>query len=138
MDVYNSKISAFMAAIGTGFVWLFGSWDVPMITLLVFIALDYLTGLAKAFINKQLSSEYGSKGIIRKTLILVILIVAVSIDRIIGHDWFFRSAVCFWYIANEGLSILENITALGVPIPEKLKEALLQLKEGNKKYSERG
>lgn len=136
--MYNGKINFILSSIGTCFVWLFGTWDTPLMILLLFIALDYVTGLAKAFLNKQLSSEYGSKGIIKKSLILVILIIGVCVDRLIGHEWLFRSAVCFWYIANEGLSILENITVLGVPIPTKLKEALLQLKEGNKKYSERG
>lgn len=137
MNIYNERINIIMATIGTFFVWLFGAWDLPLMTLVTFMVLDYITGITKAFINKQLSSEYGSKGIVKKSTIFIILIVAVSLDRLLGQGWVFRSIACFWYIGNEGFSILENVIAIGLPVPEELKNALIQLKKGNKKYSEK-
>lgn len=137
MNIYNERINIIMATVGTFFVWLFGAWDLPLMTLVTFMVLDYITGVTKAFINKQLSSEYGGKGIVKKSTIFIILIVAVSLDRLLGQGWVFRSIACFWYIGNEGFSILENVIAIGIPVPEELKSALIQLKKGNKKYSER-
>lgn len=137
MNIYNERINIIMATIWTFFVWLFGAWDLPLMTLVTFMVLDYITGITKAFINKQISSEYGGKGILKKSTIFIILIVAVSLDRLLGQGWVFRSITCFWYIGNEGFSILENIIAIGIPVPEELKNALIQLKKGNKKYSEK-
>ena len=98
------------------------------------MTLDYITGFTRGYINKELSSDVGLKGIARKCVIFVVLIVAVMLDRLMNTgNWLFRSLVCYFYIANEGLSLLENSAALGVPIPTKLKDALAQLKEGNKK-----
>lgn len=121
-------------ALGTGFTWLFGAWDMPLITLVIFMALDYLTGVIRGYINKELSSDVGLKGIARKGVIFVVLIVAVLLDRLLNTGiWFFRTLVCYFYIANEGISLLENCASLGAPIPDKLKDALIQLREGKKK-----
>ncbi|NLK94011.1 MAG: phage holin family protein [Clostridiales bacterium] len=123
-----------IAGIGTGFTWLFGTWDTALIVLIVFMALDYATGLLRAYINKEVSSDVGLKGIARKTVIFVVLIVAVLLDRLLNTGtWVFRTLVCYFYIANEGISLLENCSGLGLPIPDKLKDALAQLKDGNKK-----
>ena len=98
------------------------------------MALDYTTGFTRGYINKELSSDVGLKGIARKCVIFIVLIVAVMLDRLLNTgNWVFRSLICYFYIANEGISLLENAVALGVPIPEKLKDALAQLKEGKKK-----
>ena len=99
------------------------------------MALDYITGITRGYINKQLSSDYGFRGLYKKISIFYILILAVLIYRLIGHGFMFRSLVCFWYTANEGTSILENAAAIGLPIPQQLVDALVQLKQGNKKYS---
>ena len=134
MEKLFDYLRILVVAIGTGFTWLFGAWDTPLVVLIVFMTLDYITGFTRGYINKELSSDVGLKGIARKCVIFVVLIVAVMLDRLMNTgNWLFRSLVCYFYITNEGLSLLENSAALGVPIPTKLKDALAQLKEGNKK-----
>ena len=89
---------------------------------------------AKAFIKKEISSAIGLRGIARKSLILIVLIVAVLLDRLINNEtWLFRTVVCYFYIANEAISLLENAAGMGLTIPAQLQEALIQLKSGNKK-----
>lgn len=129
-DSFNTII----AGILTGFTWLFGAWDIALIVLITFMTLDYATGVLRGIVNKELSSDVGLKGIARKAVIFIVLIVAVMLDRLLNTGtWVFRSLICYFYIANEGISLLENCAQLGVPIPEKLKDMLVQLKEGNKK-----
>lgn len=129
-NIFNTII----AAIATVFTYLFGSWDIALSVLVLFMLLDYATGVLRGYINKELSSDVGLKGIARKTVIFVVLIVAVSLDRLMNTGtWVFRTLVCYFYIANEGISLIENCGALGLPIPTKLQDALIQLKEGNKK-----
>lgn len=123
-----------IAALGTGITWLFGTWDTALVVLVCFMVLDYFTGVLRAWTNKEISSDVGLKGIARKTVILIVLIVAVLLDRLLNTGtWVFRTLICYFYIANEGISLLENCAGLGLPIPEKLKEALVQLKDGEKK-----
>lgn len=123
-----------IAALGTGITWLFGTWDTALIVLVSFMALDYLTGVLRAIVNKEVSSDTGLKGIARKTVIFIVLIVAVLLDRLLNTGtWVFRTLICYFYIANEGISLLENCAGLGLPIPDKLKDALVQLKDGEKK-----
>lgn len=123
-----------IAALGTGITWLFGTWDTVLIVLVSFMALDYLTGVLRAIVNKEVSSDTGLKGIARKTVIFIVLIVAVLLDRLLNTGtWVFRTLICYFYIANEGISLLENCAGLGLPIPDKLKDALVQLKDGEKK-----
>ena len=134
MKIYNLEISSIFAVIGTGFTWLFGSWDTALAVLVVFMILDYATGLLRAYVNKTVSSSRGLKGIARKAVIFVVLIVAVLLDRLLNTGtWVFRSLICYFYIANEGISLLENCAGLGLKIPTKLKDALIQLGEGQKK-----
>lgn len=134
MDNIENIFKGLVAGLGTVATALFGAWDMALIVLVSFMVLDYCTGLLRGYINKELSSDVGLKGIARKSVIFVVLIVAVLLDRLInGENWIFRTLVCYFYIANEGLSLLENCTSLGLPIPNKLKEALAQLKEGEKK-----
>ena len=134
MEKLFDYIKLLVIALGTGFNWLFGVWDIPLIVLVVFMVLDQLTGVIRGYVNKELSSDVGLKGIARKCVILIILIVAVMLDRLLNTgSWMFRTMVAYFYIANEGISLLENCASLGAPIPEKLKHALIQLKEGKKK-----
>ncbi|HAT4147496.1 MAG: phage holin family protein [Veillonella sp.] len=134
MDKIFDYLKFIVITLGTGFTWLFGAWDTPLIVLVVFMVLDYITGLTRGYINKELSSDVGLKGIVRKAMIFIVLIVAVMLDRLLNTgSWMFRTLVCYFYIANEGISLLENGAALGLPIPEKLKDALVQLREGKKK-----
>ena len=99
-----------------------------MIALVVFMALDYITGLMCAVIDKKLSSTVGFKGICKKVLILMLVGVANVVDiHIVGTGSALRSAVICFYLSNEGVSVLENAGHLGLPIPEKLKAILAQL-----------
>lgn len=134
MDKIFEYFKYFIMMIGAGISWLFGAWDIPIIFLVIVMILDYITGILKAKINKELSSEVGLKGIARKFLILAIIMIAVLMDRLLNTGtWVFRSLACYFYIANEALSILENASVLGLKIPDGLKSALIQLQEGNKK-----
>ena len=132
-------LKTLIATVGTGLTWLFGAWDTALLVLVVFIALDYVTGLLRAYINKEVSSSTGAKGIAKKAVIFIVLIVAVMLDRLLNTgNWLFRTLVCYFYIANEGISLLENCAGLGLPIPAKLSEALSQLKDGEKKDINKG
>lgn len=125
-----------IAILGTCATWLFGTWDTVIGILALFIGLDYITGVIRGYVNKELSSSVGLRGIARKAVIFIVLIIAVALDRLMNTgSWVFRTLICYFYIANEGLSLIENCGALGLPIPDKLKDALAQLKDGEKKAS---
>ena len=129
-----SYFKGVVVSVGTGLTWFLGTWDTALAVLVCFMVLDYVTGLLRAYVNKEVSSSVGLKGIARKAVIFVVLIVAVLLDRLLNTgNWVFRTLICYFYIANEGISLLENCAGLGLPIPDKLKEALSQLKEGEKK-----
>lgn len=121
--------NAIVSAIATTFVFLIGGFDVAMSCLLIAIALDYVSGILKAFINKNLSSEIGLKGILKKVGILVIVMLGVLVDRVAGETGAIRTLVIYYFVANEGLSIIENLGEAGLPIPKKLKNALKALKK---------
>ena len=113
---------------------LFGGLDGFLITLLVFMLLDYISGVLLAVVQKRLSSKIGFKGILKKVMILILVAVGTMLDQfILVEGAFIRTLVIFFYIANEGISLLENAALLGLPIPEKLKEVLEQLKESESK-----
>lgn len=127
-------INSVIAAIATGAVYLFGGFDVALNCLLIAIVLDYITGIIKAYIKKELSSEVGLKGILKKVGVLIVVMLGVLVDRVTGETGAVRTLVIYYFVANEGLSIIENLGAAGVPIPAKLKKALKALKkESNKK-----
>lgn len=128
MKIFDSVV----AIIATFFTYLFGGWDVALSILITFMILDYITGVIWAYIQKNLNSEVGFKGLVKKCTILIVLIVGAMLDRLLNSgEWVFRTLVAYFYIANEGISLLENISNLGVPIPAKIKDALEQLnKEG--------
>lgn len=131
----NPLVSSIFTAV-VGFVtWLFGGWDTLMCVLVALMALDYITGLMVAFQNKELSSSIGFKGLFKKVAELVVVMVAVQIDIATNQGGsYFKNIVCLMFIANEGLSILENTGNLGVPLPEALTKALKQI--GNKAETE--
>ena len=118
-----------LAGIGTGLVYLCGGFDVAMQCLLVAIVLDYISGIIKAFVLKQLSSSIGFKGILKKFGVLVVVALAVLIDRVTGESGAIRTLVIYYFVANEGLSIIENMGLAGLPIPKSIKEALKALKK---------
>lgn len=128
------KITSSIIAVCGGLAnYIWGGWDVALKTLLLFMLLDYITGLICATKNKQLSSVIGFNGILKKVMILIVVAVAVSVDAIMGVGGLTRSLVIFFYVSMEGISILENAARMDVGIPEQLKEILLQLKDGEKK-----
>lgn len=134
MDNLLNYSKGVVAIVGTALTWLFGAWDTVLMVLVCFMVLDYCTGVVRAFINKEVSSDIGLKGIARKAVILIVLIVAVLLDRLLNTGtWVFRTIVCYFYIANEGISLLENCAGLGLPVPESIQNALIQLKDGEKK-----
>lgn len=107
-----------------------GGFDGALEALIIFVFVDYLTGVFCAINEKKLSSEIGFKGILQKMLIFLLVIVANIVDsRIIGEDRLLRTAVIFFYLSNEGISILENSARLGLPVPDKLKDFLAQIKD---------
>lgn len=126
-------ICSILAGIGTGLVYLWGGFDVAMQCLLIAIALDYVSGIIKAFVLKQISSTVGFRGILKKVGILVVVALAVLIDRVTGESGAIRTLVIYYFVANEGLSIIENAGKAGLPIPHSIKEALQALKrQGDK------
>lgn len=127
-EIYNSII----AIVLTTFVYLVGGLDVAMITLLVAIVLDYISGVIKGYVTKQLSSQTGFRGIVKKVAILIIVMLAVLVDRVTGDTGAIRTLVIYYFVANEGLSIIENLGQAGVPIPQSIKKALKALKKENK------
>jgi toxin secretion/phage lysis holin len=125
-EIFN----AIVAGIGCMFTYVFGGWDTCLKVLVVFMLLDYITGVIGAIIQKKVSSAVGFYGILRKMTILMVLIVAVLLDRLLlGSAWMFRTLVCYFYIANEAISLLENAVKIGIPIPNKLVDILEQLKK---------
>lgn len=127
----EKQIFSFIAAtLGTIVSYAFGNWDTVLIVLVSFMAIDYLTGVIAAVIQQQIDSHIGFRGILRKSTIIFVLIVSVLLDRLLNEGtWVFRTLVCYFYIANEGISILENVGKCGVPMPEKLLKTFEQLKK---------
>lgn len=128
MNKMEKFFNSLVAVLATFFTYIFGSWDLALQVLIVFMVLDYLTGVLHAYLIGQLSSEVGFKGLVKKLMILVVLIIGVMLDRMLGNGtWVFRTLVCYFYIANEGISLLENVGNIGIPIPNKIRNALEQL-----------
>ena len=119
--------SAFGGFIG----WFLGGNDGFIYALLAFVVIDYITGIMCAIADKELSSEVGFKGICKKVLIFALVGIGNLLDiYILGQAGIMRNVVIFFYLSNEGVSILENASHLGLPVPEKLKEILKQLHNG--------
>ena len=128
IDIIWAKVQAAIAAIGGYLGYFVGGVDGLMTALLIFMVLDYITGLMCAIADKQLSCAVGFKGICKKVLILMLVGVAHIVDlHVVGTGDALRSAVVCFYLSNESVSMLENAAHLGLPIPEKLKSVLAQL-----------
>jgi len=128
IDIIWAKIQMAVAAIGGWLGYFLGGMDGLMIALIVFMVLDYITGLMCAIADKKLSSAVGFRGICKKVLILMLVGVAHIVDlHVVGTGDALRSAVMCFYLSNESVSMLENAAHLGLPIPEKLKSVLAQL-----------
>ena len=130
IDIIWAKIQIAVAAIGGWLGYFLGGMDGMMIALIVLMTLDYVTGVMCAIVDKKLSSAVGFKGICKKVLVLMLVGVANIVDvHVVGAGSALRSAVVCFYLSNEGISMLENASHLGLPIPEKLKDILAQLHE---------
>lgn len=124
--------ASIVAGIVGGFLcqWL-GGWDVILKALVALVILDYATGVLKAIANKSLSSSIGFKGLIRKIVIFIVVATAYIIQGVVGDAIPLREVVIVFFICNEGISLLENASEF-IPIPERLKETLIQLRDKDK------
>ena len=138
IELVWSKIQIAVTALGGWLGYFLGGMDGMLIALIVFMALDYITGVMCAIVDKNLSSAVGFKGICKKVLILMLVGVANIVDvHVVGTGSALRGAVICFYLSNEGLSLLENAGHIGLPIPDRLKDILAQLhKRDDKKEDE--
>lgn len=119
------------AALGGAVGAVMGGFDGFLYALIVFVVVDYLTGIMVAVLKKELSSEVGFHGIFKKVVIFALVAVGHIVDLyVIQNGSVIRTAVIFFYLSNEGISILENASVIGLPVPQKLKDVLEQLKDG--------
>lgn len=122
------EIQLGLSAIGGWLGWFLGGMDGLVYALLAFVVVDYITGVMCAIVNKKLSSEIGFKGIFKKVLIFALVGIGHLIDsNLVGTGEAIRTAIIFFYLSNEGVSLLENATRLGLAVPPKLKDILIQL-----------
>ena len=134
MEHLMAKIDGAAAVLGGLCGWFFGGFDGFFYALIAFTTIDYISGVMAAWERKELSSAVGFRGIRRKVMIFALVGIAHVIDaEFFGHGDVLRDAVAFFYLANEGLSILENAVEIGVPAPEFLKEKLMQIHGGAEK-----
>ena len=137
MKEFWNTIQLIFTAVGGWLGWFLGGCDGLLYALLIFVTLDYLTGVMCAVADHKLSSEVGFKGICRKVLIFLLVGIGHILDtHVIGTGSVLRTAVIFFYISNEGVSLVENAAHLGLPIPEKLKAVLEQLHDRAEKEDE--
>lgn len=122
-EVFNNIFSVAVTIL----VYVFGGLDIALQSLLVLMFIDYITGVLSAYYNKKLSSKVGIKGILKKVSYLCIIALSVVIDKLTGQSGVIRTLVIYFFVGNEGLSILENISQMGVKLPKKLLESLEQL-----------
>lgn len=128
MKEFWNTIQLIFAAIGGWLGYFLGGCDGLLYALIAFVVIDYLTGIMCAISDHTLSSEVGFRGICRKVLIFLLVGIANVLDiHVLGNGSVLRTAVIFFYISNEGLSLLENAAHLGLPVPEKVKDVLEQL-----------
>ena len=139
IDIIWAKIQMAFTALGGWIGYFVGGVDGLMTALLIFMVLDYITGLMCAIADKQLSSAVGFKGICKKVLILMLVGLANIVDlHVVGTGSAMRGAVICFYLSNEGLSLLENAAHIGLPVPDKLKDVLAQLHRREEKSGETG
>ena len=128
MDKIFNWISIIFGMVGGCLTYWLGGWDVLLKTIVFLAVADYITGWIKGIYTKQLSSEIGFKGLLKKIVMFIVIAVSFVIQGLIGGTIPLREVVIMFYIANEGLSLLEN-AAVFTPIPDKLKSVLLQLRD---------
>lgn len=122
-------INDVISVILTTFIYLVGGFDIAIQSLLIVIVIDYLTGIASAIYNKELSSKIGLKGILKKFCYLLVVALSVVIDKLLGQGGLIRTLVIYFFVANDGLSIVENMAEMNIKLPKKLIDALEQIKK---------
>lgn len=127
----KNLINFITSTLATTLVYFLGGWDIALQILVVVVVLDYITGVCKAIYNKKMNSTVGLKGIMKKVGYFIVVAVAVVLDRITGGTGAIRTLVIYFFVANEGISILENWGGMGLPLPQKLMDTLEQLKSEN-------
>lgn len=128
MKEFWNTIQLVFAAVGGWLGYFLGGCDGPLYALIAFVAIDYITGVMCAISDKTLSSEVGFRGICRKVLIFLLVGIGNIIDvQVLGSPGVLRTAVIFFYLSNEGVSLLENAAHLGLPVPDAIKTVLEQL-----------
>ena len=128
MKEFWNTIQLIFAAVGGWLGYFLGGCDGLLYSLIAFVVIDYITGVMCAISDKTLSSEVGFKGICRKVLIFLLVGIGHIVDaQVIGSGGVMRTAVIFFYLSNEGISLIENAAHLGLPVPDKLKAVLEQL-----------
>ena len=138
MKEFWNTVQLIFTAVGGWLGWFLGGCDGLLYALLVFVTLDYITGIMCAVADHKLSSEVGFKGICRKVLIFALVGIGHLLDtQVIGSGSVLRTAIIFFYISNEGLSLVENAAYLGLPIPTKLHKVLEQLHDRAEKEDEK-
>lgn len=123
-EAFNTIIGTLL----TTFIFLVGKIDIAIISLICVMTLDYITGIIVAYYKKKLNSKVGFRGILKKVLYLIIVMLSVIIDRLLGESNVIRTFVIYYFVANDGLSIIENVGKLGIKLPKRLHDALEQLK----------
>ena len=128
MKEFWTTIQLVFSAVGGWLGYFLGGCDGLLYALIAFVVIDYVTGVMAAVVDHKLSSEVGFKGIFKKVLIFLLVGIGHILDtQVIGSGSVLRTAVIFFYLSNEGVSLIENAAHLGLPIPEKLKDVLEQL-----------
>ena len=130
----KETVCSIVGLAGSALCWAFGGWDAALAALVVCMAVDYISGSIVALVfhkstkteSGAYNSAYGLKGLCKKGLMLLFVLVAVQIDKILGTDYA-RDAVCIGFCANEILSIIENLGLAGIPMPQAITKALEQL-----------
>ena len=134
MKEFWNSVQLVFTAIGGWLGWFLGGCDGLLYTLIAFVVIDYITGVMCAINDRKLSSEVGFRGICRKVLIFLLVGIANILDvQVIGTGSVLRTAVIFFYLSNEGVSLIENAAHLGLPVPDKLKAVLEQLHDRSEK-----
>ena len=127
-DNMKHLITDIASLVLTTTIYLLGGWDIALQSLIIVMVIDYLTGIASAVYNKELSSKIGFKGIIKKFCYLLVVALSVVIDNLTGQSGIIRNLVIYFFVANDGLSIIENMAEMNIKLPKKLIDSLKQIK----------
>lgn len=139
MKEFWNTIQLVFAAVGGWLGWFLGGCDGLLYALLAFAAVDYITGIMGAVVDKKLSSAVGFKGIFKKVLIFTLVGIANIVDvQVLETPGVLRTAVIFFYLSNEGVSMLENAAHLGLPVPDAIKTVLEQLHDRSSTTTPKG